>query len=93
MKSLIKIAAFNSKLADTLALEILKSKDFTYETAECLNVHIGHMFKCVELIWNILSEKVKNKYITLAKSEMNNSRPATSKKAALFLKMAKEEML
>jgi hypothetical protein len=37
-------------------------------------------------MWNLISNRNKGPYIELAESELNNSRPATAKKAALFLK-------
>jgi hypothetical protein len=86
MRSLISIAFYKKEIADNLALEILKSKNYKYDTDTCHDIHIGHMFKCIELIWNILSEDVKRKYINLARKEINNSRSATNKKAILFLK-------
>lgn len=86
MRSLINIVKAKPEMADYLATEILKSKDYKYDTTECSNIHIGHMFKCIELIWNLLSDNVKEEFILLAKKEINNSRLATSKKANLFLK-------
>ncbi len=87
MRSLINIAKTKPEIADYLAKEILKSKNYKFDTDECSNIHIGHMFKCIELIWNLLSDNIKKQYILLAKKEINNNRSATSKKANLFLRL------
>ncbi len=86
MRALINIIISNPNASDFLACEILKSKDYQYDTEECSHIHIGHMFKCIEMVWDLLSYRVKKAYIALAEKEVNNARSATASKASLFLR-------
>jgi hypothetical protein len=84
--SLIQIIKSRKELADALALEILKSAHYKYDTEECSNIHIGHILMLIISVWDLLSDDAKNKYIKFAKEELKNIRHATAKKAELFLK-------
>jgi hypothetical protein len=87
VKSLVKIASSKPEMTDMIAIEILKTKDYNYDSDECSNILIGYILKNIPDIWDLLSDKNKQSFINLASHEINNSRPATAKKAEAFLSL------
>ena len=81
IESLAKIAEAKPGLADRVVSEILKVRDYQYDTDECSNIAIGHALKNIEKVWDLLSDNVKDRVINFAKEAAGNSRPATARKA------------
>ena len=86
IKALVEIARAKPQLADQLAGEILKVKSYRYDTAECESIAAGHVLKNIEPIWGLLSPAVQEEVLLFARSELQNNRPATAKKARQLLK-------
>jgi hypothetical protein len=78
------IALAKPHLADRIVKEILKVERATYTTPECRNVAIGHAIRSFDRFLG----HVKNRRAVLAfvTRQLDNPRPATSKKAGTFLK-------
>ena len=78
------IALAKPHLADRIVKEILKVERASYATPECRNVAIGHAIKAFDRLLG----HVKNRRPVLAfvTRQLDNPRPATSKKAGTFLK-------
>jgi hypothetical protein len=81
IESLVKIAEAKPGLADRVVSEILKVREYQYDTDECSNIAIGHALKNIEKVWDLLSDGVKDQVINSAKEAVGNSRPATARKA------------
>lgn len=85
IKSLVEIAKAKPKLADKITFEIMRVKDYKYDTKECADIAIGHALKNLEQIWNLLNNDSKSLLLKFAFDELGNSRPATARKAEHLL--------
>lgn len=86
IKALGEVIKAKPTLADPLTREILKVKNYHYDTEECDNIAIGHALKNLEPVWELLSTDVQGEVIQFARGELHNPRPATAKKAEKMLK-------
>lgn len=78
------IALAKPHLAQKIANRILKVERAVYATPECRNVAIGHAIKALDLLFPTLTEKRRIQLFVT--HQLENSRPATRKKAEAFLK-------
>ena len=86
IKALIEVIKAKPTLAGPLAREILKVKNYRYDSAECDHIAIGHALKNLEPVWDLLPGDVQGEVIQFARGELQNPRPATAKKAEKILK-------
>jgi hypothetical protein len=85
IKSLVEIACAKPELADLLAAEIIKVRDYHYDTPECKSIAAGHALKNITGVWGLLSPAVQEQVLQFARSELASGRPATAKKAQNLL--------
>lgn len=78
------IARAKPELAGRIAVEILKVAGAKYATDECRNVALGHAIKSFELFYDLIEDKAP--VARLIKKQLKNTRPATRKKAELFVR-------
>ncbi|HYK87591.1 MAG TPA: hypothetical protein VE398_02400 [Acidobacteriota bacterium] len=78
------IARARPQLADKIAVEILKVAGARYATRECRNVALGHAIKSLDQFYDLLEHKAP--VAQLIKRQLKNTRPATRKKAELFVR-------
>ncbi len=81
-----RIARTKSHLADRIGAEILKVSRARYQTAECRNVAIGHAILALGEFLDLIRKPAP--VVRFVRKQINNSRPATRKKADQFLKRA-----
>jgi hypothetical protein len=81
-----RIAQAKPHLADRIAAEVLKVARARYQTPECRNVAIGHAILALGDFFDLLNNP--RPVLQFVRKQIKNSRPATSKKAAQFLKRA-----
>jgi len=86
MKALIEVIQAKPVLADPLTREILRVKNYHYDTQECDHIATGHALKNIEQIWELLSRDVQGEVIQFAQGELHNPRSATANKAQKLLK-------
>ena len=79
-----RIAQAKPHLADRIAAEVLKVSRARYQTAECRNVAIGHAILALGDVFDLLNNP--RRVLHFVRKQIKNSRPATCKKAAQFLK-------
>jgi hypothetical protein len=79
-----RVARAKPGLADRIAVEILKVARGRYQTPECRNVAIGHAIVALGEMLPLLSDAAP--VLRFVRRQTRNSRPATRKKAAQFLK-------
>jgi hypothetical protein len=79
-----RIALARPRLADRICSEILKVSKAQYKTAECRNIAIGHAILALGEILGLLRDPAPA--IKFVQGQIENSRPATRKKAEKFLK-------
>jgi hypothetical protein len=84
IKATVKIAGFKHNLTEKIAEEILKVEQADYETTECNNIVIGQAIASL----GVLFPQLKNKkpVFEFVKKQLKNKRPATRKKAEVFLR-------
>jgi len=78
------IATAQPSLAGKLAAGILRVRRARYETDECRNVAIGHAIQSLDRFLQHIPRR--RAVLDFVRGEMDNSRPATRRKAAAFLK-------
>lgn len=78
-----RIARARPQLSDRIATELLKVEGANYATAECLNVAVGHAIRSFDQFFAQLRRK--KRVLDFVRRQLNNSRPATRKKAERFL--------
>lgn len=71
-------------LADTIARHILKTEQGTYATPECRNVALGHAITALESLLPMIASK--HAIRLFVSRQLDNTRPATRKKAERFLR-------
>ncbi len=87
--SAARIALARPALADKIATEILKVDTAKYQTDECRNVALGHAIKALDQFFDHINDK--QTVIEFVRRQLNNSRNATRRKAAEFLKKRRIE--
>lgn len=80
-----RIAQSKPHLADTIAHNILKVEYGVYKTPECRNVAIGHAITAFDQFFREIGQE-RFDVLEFVKRQQHNPRPATQKKAELFLK-------
>jgi hypothetical protein len=84
MRGATAIAAAQPHLTDKIARAILKVEYATYDTPECRNIAIGHAITSfARLVPMIADTHAIQLFVT---RQLDNSRPATRKKAEKFLR-------
>lgn len=78
------IAKAQPQLADRIAREIIKVEHARYQSSECRNVALGHAFAALDDFFELV--KAPQLMLGFARRQLDNSRAATRKKAAAFLK-------
>lgn len=85
--SLLEIAKVEFTLQDEIVEEILKTKEYKYDTEECKNIVYGNIIKGMDTCYpTIRNETTKKKVVEFIKKQKENTRNATKKKAEGFLK-------
>ena len=84
VKGAPKIAKSKPALTERVARQLLKIEKAKYQTDECRNIALGIAIKSFEQFFDQIQDK--EAVIKLVKKQLNNSRNATKKKAADFLK-------
>lgn len=79
-----KIAQAKPQLTEKITKELLKVDKATYGTSECRNVALGHVIKSFDKFFDQVKDR--GSVIKLVKKELHNTRNATRKAAAAFLK-------
>jgi hypothetical protein len=79
-----RIAQATPHLADRIVAELLKVAKACYQTAECRNVAIGHAIVALGDMLPLLRNP--EPAVAFVRRQLRNSRPATRKKAEVFLK-------
>jgi hypothetical protein len=83
MDAAATIAQAKPALANSIARAILKVQWADYETEECKNIAFGHAIKALDRIYDLTDSQAD--ILKFARSQTDNSRNATRKKAAEFL--------
>lgn len=78
------IAAAKPHLAETIARHIVKTERGTYATPECRNVALGHAVTALESLLPMIANKDAIRHFV--SRQLDNTRPATRKKAERFLR-------
>jgi hypothetical protein len=78
------IALAKPHLADRIVKEILKVERASYQRPECRNVAIGHAIQSFDRFFRHVGNT--RPVLAFVKRQLDNSRPATRKKAERFLK-------
>ncbi len=79
-----QIARAKPHLADRIATEVLKVSTARYQTPECRKVAIGHAILALGDFLDLIQNRAP--VLRFVQKQLNNSRPATRKKAEQFLK-------
>jgi hypothetical protein len=85
-----RIAQAKPHLADRIAVEVLKAGRAHYQTPECRNVAIGHVIVALGDFYDLVKET--GPVLRFVRRQMKNSRPATRKKTAQFLKRVRAQV-
>lgn len=84
-----RIARAKPPLSSRIAAELLKVEHAEYQTPECRNIALGHAIKSFDQFFDLIGDK--EPVVRLIRKQLENTRPATRKKAEQFLrKHAKE---
>jgi len=83
-----RIARAKPLLADRIATELLKVAKARYATPECRNIAIGHALSALGEFLHLLRDPAPT--LQFARRQLQNSRPATRKKAELLLRRARK---
>jgi len=84
IKAAVKIASNKHNLTEKISEEILKVEEADYETTECNNIVIGQAIKSLNELFPQL--KTKESVFAFVKRQLKNKRPATRKKAEIFIR-------
>lgn len=82
IEALGKIACVKPELQDKITKELLKVKNYQYDTKECNNITVGKVMDSL----NIYLKQPDQKIINFVRQESANSRNATAQKAQKLLK-------
>jgi hypothetical protein len=84
LRGAARIAVAKPHLADRIAAEVLKVGRARYRTPECRNVAIGHAILALGDFFDLLQNPAPA--LRFVRKQIQNTRPATRKKAEQFLK-------
>lgn len=79
----VTISKAKPHLIDSITQEILKVKEASYKTEECKNIALGQSIETLSSFFEEISDK--DPVVSLVRDQLNNTRPATAKKAEEFL--------
>jgi hypothetical protein len=85
-----RIAEARPELAGRIAAELTRVEKAEYQTPECRNIALGHAIQSFDRFFHLIKDK--EPVIRLIKRQLENSRPATRKKAERFLRKHREEI-
>jgi len=88
IKAATKIATNKHHLTEKISEEILKVEEADYETSECNNIVIGQAIKTLNELFPLL--KSKKPVFEFVQRQLKNKRPATRKKAEIFIRKNKK---
>ncbi len=78
------VALAKPALSDRIAAELMKTENARYATPECRNVALGQAIASFDRFYDLISDK--KSVIDFVRRHLLNTRPATARKAARFLK-------
>lgn len=78
------IARAKPSLTRKIVAEILKVEKAEYATRECRNIALGHAIRSFDTFFDQIDDKAP--VVGVIKRQLRNTRPATRKKAAAFVK-------
>jgi hypothetical protein len=87
MIGMTQLALAHPRLAGKAAQEILRAERGNYRTAECRNIAIGHAIRQLGRLVPFIPDP--RPVVAMVQRQQNNSRNATRKKAAEFLRRQK----
>ncbi len=82
--SAVRIVQAKPRLSGRVVAEILKVEDAEYATEECRNVAFGHAIRSLDAVFDRIDDRAP--VIEFVRRQLGNTRPATRKKAAAFLR-------
>ncbi len=82
--SAARIVRAKPGLTGKIVEEILKVEKATYATEECRNIALGHAIQSLDTIFKQIEDTAP--VVTLIRKQLGNTRPATRKKAEVFMK-------
>ena len=85
-----RIAKAKPSLSDRITSELLKVERAEYQTTECRNIALGHAIKSFDQFFDQIGDK--GPVIALIRKQLENTRPATRKKAERFLQKHRREI-
>ncbi len=86
-----RIAKAKPSLCNRITAELLKVEQAEYRTPECRNIALGHAIKSFDQFFDRIEDK--GPVIRLIRRQLENTRPATRKKAERFLHKHRKEIL
>jgi len=85
--ALFEIAKVDTENQSEIIGQILKTREYRYDTEECKNITYGNIIKGASTLYpNIREESVKKELYEFIKGQTANTRKATKKKAEVFIK-------
>jgi hypothetical protein len=85
-----RIAKAKPSLSGRISAELLKVERAEYQTPECRNIALGHAIKSFDQFFDQIEDK--KPVIRLIRKQLENTRPATRKKAERFLHKHRKEI-
>ncbi len=85
-----RIARVKPSLSNRITAELLKVESAEYQTPECRNIALGHAIKSFDQFFDLIEDK--EPVIRLIRKQLENTRPATRKKAERFLQKYRQEI-
>jgi hypothetical protein len=85
-----RIAKAKPALSDRITAELLKVESAAYQTPECRNIALGHAIVSFDQFFDQIEDK--GPVIRLIRKQLENTRPATRKKAERFLQRHRMEI-
>ncbi len=79
-----KIALAKPEQADRIAREIIKVEQAAYQTSECHCIACGHAIRSLAQFFHLIKDQAP--VVAFVRKQLQNTRPATRKKAEQFLK-------
>jgi len=85
-----RIARAKPSLRNRITAELLKVEHAEYQTPECRNIALGHAIKSFDQFFDLIEDK--EPVVRLIRKQLENTRPATVKKAERFLRKHRNEI-
>ena len=85
-----RIARAKPSLRNRITAELLKVEHAEYQTPECRNIALGHAIKSFDRFFDLIEDK--EPVVRLIRKQLENTRPATVKKAERFLRKHRNEI-